>query len=125
MISYSYNMVSIVNRRPMTLGLVDMLDAYIKHQKEVVLKRTNFDLEVAKKRLHIVDGLIKALSILDEVIATIRASKNKQDACINLMNKFGFTEEQAKAILDLQLYRLTNIDVLDLEQENKKLTVNY
>ena len=70
MISYSYNMVSIVNRRPMTLGLVDMLDAYIKHQKEVVLKRTNFDLEVAKKRLHIVDGLIKALSILDEVIAT-------------------------------------------------------
>lgn len=121
MISYSYNMVSIVNRRPMTLGLVDMLDAYIKHQKEVTLKRTNFDLEVAKKRLHIVDGLIKALSILDEVIATIRASKNKQDACINLMNKFGFTEEQAKAILDLQLYRLTNIDVLDLEQENKKL----
>ena len=121
MISYSYNMVSIVNRRPMTLGLVDMLDAYIKHQKEVILKRTNFDLEVAKKRLHIVDGLIKALSILDEVIATIRASKNKQDACINLMNKFGFTEEQAKAILDLQLYRLTNIDVLDLEQENKKL----
>ena len=121
MISYSYNMVSIVNRRPMTLGLVDMLDAYIKHQKEVILKRTNFDLEVAKKRLHIVDGLIKALSILDEVIATIRASKNKQDACINLMNKFGFTEEQAKAILDLQLYRLTNIDVLDLEKENKKL----
>ena len=99
MISYSYNMVSIVNRRPMTLGLVDMLDAYIKHQKEVILKRTNFDLEVAKKRLHIVDGLIKALSILDEVIATIRASKNKQDACINLMNKFGFTEEQALQII--------------------------
>ncbi len=121
MISYSYNMVAIVNRRPMTLGIVEIIDAYIKHQKEVILKRTQFDLEVANKRLHIVEGLIKALSILDDVIATIRASKNKQDACINLINKFKFTEEQAKAILDLQLYRLTNIDVLDLTEENKKL----
>ena len=121
MVSYNYNMVAIVNRRPMTLGLVDIIDEYIKHQKEVVIKRTNFDLDVANKRLHIVEGLIKALSILDEIIITIRSSKNKQDACVNLINKFKFTEEQAKAILDLQLYRLTNIDVLDLSEENKKL----
>ena len=121
MISYSYNMVAIVNRRPMTLGIVEIIDAYINHEKDVILKRTEFDLDVANKRLHIVEGLIKALSILDEVIATIRASKNRQDASINLVNKFKFTEEQAKAILDLQLYRLTNIDVLDLTEENKKL----
>ena len=121
MVSYNYNMVAIVNHRPMTLGIVEILDAYIKHQKEVITKRTSFDLSVAQKRLHIVDGLIKAFSILDDVIKTIRASKDRSDANINLINKFGFTEEQSKAILDLQLYRLSNMDVVALEEEQKKL----
>ncbi|MCM1370962.1 MAG: DNA topoisomerase IV subunit A [Clostridium sp.] len=123
MVSYSYNMVAIVNGRPLTLGLIAMLDVYIAHQRDIITKRTNFDLDVARKRLHIVSGLIKALSILDEVIKVIRSSKNRQDACNNLVEKFEFTIEQAQAILDLQLYRLTNIDVVDLEEENKKLTI--
>jgi len=120
-ISYSYNMVAIVDRRPMTLGILPILDAYIKHQEEVITKRTKFDLLTAQKRCNIVDGLIKAISILDDVIKTIRASKNKSDAQINLVNEFKFTDEQAKAILDLQLYRLTNMDITELVEEQKKL----
>ena len=89
-ISYNYNMVAIVNRRPMTLGILAILDAYIAHQKEVVTRRTEFDLNFAKDRMHIVEGLIKAISILDEVIKTIRASKNKADAKDNLVAKFKF-----------------------------------
>ena len=116
-ISYAYNMVAIVNRRPMTLGILPILDAYIAHQKEVVTKRTKFDLDYAEARMHIVEGLIKALSILDDVILTIRQSKNKADAKENLVNKFGFTEKQAEAILVLQLYRLTNMDVIELQTE--------
>lgn len=120
-ISYSYNMVAIVDRRPMTLGILPILDAYIKHQEEVITKRTKFDLLTAQKRCNIVDGLIKAISILDDVIKTIRASKNKSDAHINLVNEYKFTDEQAKAILDLQLYRLTNMDITELVEEQKKL----
>ncbi len=116
-ISYAYNMVAIVNRRPMTLGILPILDAYIAHQKEVVTKRTKFDLDYAEARMHIVEGLIKALSILDDVILTIRQSKNKADAKENLVKKFGFTEKQAEAILVLQLYRLTNMDVIELQTE--------
>ncbi len=124
-ISYNYNMVAIVNHRPVTLGILQILDAYINHQKEVILKRTNFDLEHAKARIHIVEGLIKALSILDEVIKTIRSSKNKSDAEINLVNQFAFSEKQAKAIVELQLYKLTNTDVTELieEQNNLKIIV--
>jgi len=120
-ISYNYNMVAIVNRCPKTLGILEIIDAYIAHQKEVILKRTQFDLKVKEKRLHIVDGLIKCISILDDVIKVIRASKNKGDAKNNLVDKFGFTLEQAEAIVSLQLYRLTNTDVVALEEEMQLL----
>ncbi len=120
--SYSFNMISIVNKCPKQLGLEGLLDAFIKHQKEVVTRRTNFDLLTAKKRLHIVEGLIKCLSILDDVIKVIRASKNKSDAKDNLVKEFAFSYEQAEAIVVLQLYRLTNTDVVELEEELKKLT---
>ncbi len=121
MINYNYNMVAIVNKRPMTLGILPILDAYIAHQKDVIIKRTEFDLAFAKKRMHIVEGLIKALSILDEVIGTIRASKNKADAKENLIKKYEFTLEQAEYIVMLQLYRLTNEDVVALEEEHANL----
>src|SRR5574344_1508773 len=120
-IAYNYNMVAIVNRRPMTLGILPMLDAYIDFQKEVITRRTKFDLETYKKRLHIVDGFLKMLSILDEVIKTIRASKNKADAKVNLVKEYGFTPVQAEAIVVLQLYRLTNTDVVDLQNEHDDL----
>jgi len=120
-ISYNYNMIAIVNRRPMQLGLIPILDAYIAHQKEVVTKRSNFDLAHAKKRYHIVEGLIKAISILDQVIKTIRASKNKTDAITNLVNIYEFTEEQATEIVNLQLYRLTNTDIVILQEEKTNL----
>lgn len=119
--SYNFNMITIVNKCPRQLGLAGLLDAFIRHQKEVVTRRTNFDLLTAKKRLHIVEGLIKCLSILDEVIKTIRASKNKSDAKDNLVKQFEFTYEQAEAIVILQLYRLTNTDVVELEEEQRKL----
>ena len=122
-VAFSYNMVAIVNLRPMTLGIIDILDAYIAHQKEVVTRRTNFDLSVAKKEHHITAGLIKALSILDDVIATIRASKNKEDSINNLVKKFDFTVEQATAIVNLQLYRLTNYDIVELNTKNNNLQI--
>ena len=121
-ISYNFNIVAIVNKRPKLLGLSECLDAFITHQKRVVIKRTEFDLEHAKARFHIVDGLIKCISILDEVIKTIRASKNKSDAQDNLVKKYDFTTAQAEAIVTLQLYRLTNTDVVSLEEESSKLT---
>lgn len=122
-ISYNYNMVAIVNHRPVVLGILSILDAYIAHQKEVILKRTQFDLEHAKARIHIVEGLIKALSILDEVIKTIRSSKNKSDAEVNLVNNYDFSEKQAKAIVELQLYKLTNTDVSELIEEANNLKI--
>lgn len=120
-ISYNFNMVSIVNKRPKLIGLKGALDAFITHQKEVVTRRTEFDLRHAKARLHIVEGLIKCISILDEVIKVIRASKNKSDAKLNLVKEFEFSEKQAEAIVMLQLYRLTNTDVVELEEEMAKL----
>lgn len=120
MISYNYNMVAIVNQRPMTLGVLQILDAYIAFQKEVITRRTEFDLKVAKARMHILEGLIKALSILDEVIRVIRGSKNKANAIENLQTEFDFTKEQAEAIVNLQLYKLTNTDVTELEEEIKQ-----
>ena len=116
-ISYNFNVVAIVNRRPKLLGLKESLDAFIAHQKEVVRRRTEFDLAHAKARYHILEGLIKCLSILDEVIKVIRASKNKADAKDNLVKEFKFTEPQAEAIVTLQLYRLTNTDVVALQEE--------
>ena len=120
-ISYNFNMVAIVNKRPKLLGLEKALDAFINHQKTVVKRRTAFDLAHAKARYHIVEGLIKCLSILDEVIQTIRQSKNKQDAKENLVRLYDFTIEQAEAIVTLQLYRLTNTDVVALEEEMQNL----
>ena len=120
-ISYNFNDVVISGRRPMLMGLLGILDAYIEHQREIVTKRSEFDLRTSKVRYHIVEGLIKAISILDEVIKTIRASKNKADAIQNLVKQFQFTEQQADAIVTLQLYRLTNTDIISLEEEMKKL----
>ena len=120
-INYNFNMVAIVNRRPKLLGLAQCLDAFIVHQKEVVRRRTEFDLAHAKARYHIVEGLIKCISILDEVIRVIRESKNKSDAKENLVKEFEFTMEQAEAIVTLQLYRLTNTDVVALEEEMANL----
>ena len=119
--NYNYNMVTIVNRRPKLLGIIPILDAYIEHQREVIKLRSEFDLATAKKEIHTLEGLVKALSILDEVIACIRKSKNKTDARDNLVKSFDFTVEQATAILDLQLYRLTNFDVTVLEEKLAKL----
>lgn len=120
-ISYNYNMVAIVNRTPKTLGILEILDAYIAHLRETITKRTEFDLAFYKKNYHIIAGLIKAISILDEVIKVIRASKNKADAKENLVKSFDFTMEQAEAIVTLQLYRLTNTDIVTLEEESEKL----
>jgi topoisomerase-4 subunit A len=116
-ITYNFNMVAIVNKAPRQLGLKEMLTAYIDHQKEVVTGRTRYELEKAEDRAHVLEGLVKALNILDDVIATIKASKNRQDAQQNLIAKFGFTERQADAILTLQLYRLTNLEITQLTKE--------
>jgi topoisomerase-4 subunit A len=118
---YNFNMVAIVNRTPKQLGVIDILNAYIQHQKEVVTFRTKFDLEKAEDRAHVLEGLAKALNILDEVIAAIKASKNRLDAQNNLVAQFGFTERQADAILILQLYRLTNLEIHSIEKELKEL----
>ena len=115
-ISYNFNMIAIVKKRPRLLGLKQALDAFIDHQKEVITRRSQFDLDHAKSELHIVEGLIKCLSILDEVIRVIRASKNKSDAKENLVKEFDFSMAQAEAIVTLQLYRLTNTDVVELEE---------
>lgn len=123
-INYNFNMVAIVNRRPKLVGVLDILDAFITHQREVVRRRTQFDLDHAKVRYHILEGLVKAISILDEVIRVIRASKNKSDAIDNLVKEFEFTFDQAKAIVELQLYRLTNTDIVEIEEEMKKLEKN-
>ena len=120
-INYNFNVVAIVNKRPKTLGILEILDAFIEHKKEVVINRCNFDLTHAKSRMHIVEGLIKAMDIFDEIIKTIRASKNKSDAIENLVKEYEFTEEQATAIVMMQLYKLTNTDVTDLENEYNEL----
>ena len=116
-ISYNFNMVAIDHMRPKHVGLKQILTSYLEHQRAVTTKRTEFDLNKAKQREHIVIGLIKALSILDQVIKVIRASKNRKDATKNLVQQFDFTEKQADAIVALQLYRLTNTDVTELENE--------
>lgn len=119
--SYNFNMVAISQGRPMQMGLADILDAYIVHQKEVITNRSNYELEKSLKRLEIVQGLISMVSILDAVIATIRNSKNKADAKENIISKYGFSDIQAEAIVMLQLYRLTNTDIFALKTEQKQL----
>jgi topoisomerase-4 subunit A len=120
-VTYNFNMVAIVEKHPKQLGLRELIEAYIEHQKEIVTRRSKFDLEKALDRAHVVEGLMKALSILDDVIATIKASKNRQDAQNNLVEQYAFTERQADAILILQLYRLTNLEIESLEKELKEL----
>ena len=116
-VSYNFNVVTIDNRTPRLTGILDILDSYIEHQKDVVLRRSRFDYNKCADRLHIDEGLIKAISILDDVIATIRSSKNKADSKNNLISKFGFTERQAEAIVMLQLYRLSSTDITSVQNE--------
>ncbi|WP_078374312.1 DNA topoisomerase IV subunit A [Streptococcus pseudopneumoniae] len=120
-INYNFNMVAIDNFTPRQVGIVPILSSYIAHRREVILACSRFDKEKAEKRLHIVEGLIRVISILDEVIALIRASENKADAKENLKISYDFTEEQAEAIVTLQLYRLTNTDVVVLQEEEAEL----
>ncbi len=120
-INYNFNMVAIDDQRPMRVGLKRILTSYLEFQKEIIRRRTQYNLTKAQQRLHIVEGLIKALSILDNVIKTIRASKNRKDAKENLVKEYNFTPEQAEAIVTLQLYRLTNTDVTELEKEQEQL----
>ncbi|QHE52328.1 DNA topoisomerase IV subunit A [Pontibacillus sp. HMF3514] len=120
-INYNFNMVAIQDKTPKLLSLQSILDSYISHQREVVTRQSQHDLRKAKERAHIVEGLMKAISILDDVISTIRASKDKQDAKKQIMNAFGFTDAQAEAIVNLQLYRLTNTDITSLEKESEEL----
>jgi len=121
-VSYNINMVAIHNKRPVLMSLPMLVDAYIQHQRSVVTNRTNFDLNRAKKRQHIVVGLIKMVSVIDEVVEIIRASIDKSDSKNNLIVRFGFSEEQVEAIVTLQLYRLSNTDITALEQEDAELT---
>lgn len=120
-INYNFNMVAIDDQRPMRVGLKRILTSYLEFQKEIIRRRTQYNLTKAQQRLHIVEGLIKALSILDKVIKTIRTSKNRKDAKENLVKEYNFTPEQAEAIVTLQLYRLTNTDVTELEKEQEQL----
>lgn len=117
----SFNMVALANGKPETMGLKSIIKYYVEHQKEIVTRRTKKELEIAKKRFHIVEGFIKAINILDKVIATIRSSKSRKDACENLMSKFDFTEPQAQAILELMLYRLTGLEIKVFEKEYAEL----
>lgn len=114
---YNYNMIAIVNQRPVQLGLREMLDAFIAHRKEVVLRRSRFRYDDLERRCHILEGLMRAISVLDEVITIIRSSKDKTDAKNNLIKRFDFSEAQAEAIVTLRLYRLTSTDIVELRNE--------
>lgn len=119
---YNYNMVAIVNKRPEQLGVLSLLDTYIEHRKEIIHRRSTYDYNKKAKRAHIVEGLIKALSVLDEIITIIRQSKDKNDAKTALVSRFNFSDEQAEAIVILRLYRLSNTDVIALTTEFDKLS---
>ena len=121
-INYSYNNTAIVNHSPKTMNLADMLDAFIEHRKEVVLNRSIFLRDKKARELHVIEGLMKAVSILDEVINIIRHSKDKKDSKDNLIKSFNFTDEQAEAIVNLRLYRLSNTDIKILKEDFKRLT---
>ncbi len=120
-VNYNFNIVAIANKRPLQLGLCEYLDYYIAHQKDVIINRSNYELNAANKRLHIVAGLISMVSILDAVIKTIRNSSNKKNAIENLVSNYEFSFEQAEAIVNLQLYRLTNTDIFALNKEKDEL----
>lgn len=120
-VTYNYNMVAILNHRPVLVGVIPILKAYVDHQKDVITNRSNYELERAEKRLHIVSGLIKMVSVIEDIIKIIRGSKNKQASKENIMERFGFSEIQAEAIVTLQLYRLSNTDIVALEAESEAL----
>ncbi|WP_240688925.1 DNA topoisomerase IV subunit A [Ammoniphilus sp. YIM 78166] len=120
-ISYSFNMLVISDTHPKQMGLKEILQAYIEHQKEIVTRRTQYDYDKAEKRLHIVEGIIKAISILREVIDTIMDSDGREDARENLMKKYDFTHDQAEAILDIRLHQLTKLDIKKYEKEEQEL----
>lgn len=120
-IYYSYNNVAIIDKRPVQVGLLGLLDAFIAFRKEVVLRRAQYELARMEARCHIIEGLMKAVSIVDEIIRIIRASKDKADSKKNLMAEFGFDEIQAEAIVSLRLYRLSNTDILSLREEFAQL----
>ncbi|MDD3383248.1 MAG: DNA topoisomerase IV subunit A [Bacilli bacterium] len=120
-LKYTYNIVAICNKKPLQLGLIDILDYYISHQIDVILRRSNFDLEKSKSRIHIVDGLILAKNNLNEIVEIIRSSKDKSSAKINLINRFKLSEKQAEAIVMLHLYRLTSTEIITLESEKSQL----
>lgn len=117
----SFNMVALADGKPQTMGLKTIIYHYVNHQKDIITRRTKRELEIAEKRFHIVEGFIKAIDIMDEVIKTIRASKSKKDASENLVNNFGFTEIQAGAILELMLYRLTGLEIKVFQKEYNEL----
>ncbi|HEP1454964.1 TPA: DNA topoisomerase IV subunit A [Streptococcus pyogenes] len=120
-VNYNFNMVAIDHFTPRQVGLQKILSSYISHRKDIIIERSKFDKAKAEKRLHIVEGLIRVLSILDEIIALIRSSDNKADAKENLKVSYDFSEEQAEAIVTLQLYRLTNTDIVTLKNEENDL----
>lgn len=120
-VNYNFNMVAIDHFTPRQVGLQKILSSYISHRKDIIIERSKFDKAKAEKRLHIVEGLIRVLSILDEIIALIRSSDNKADAKENLKVSYDFSEEQAEAIVTLQLYRLTNTDIVTLQNEENDL----
>ncbi|GIM28138.1 DNA topoisomerase (ATP-hydrolyzing) [Clostridium polyendosporum] len=117
----SFNMVALAEGKPETMGLKTIIKHYVNHQKEVITRRTERELEIAERRFHIVEGFIKAIDIMDDIIATIRASKSKKDAAENLISRFGFTDIQAEAILELMLYRLTGLEIKEFQKEHKEL----
>lgn len=117
----SFNMVALADGKPQTMGLKTIIEHYVNHQREIVIRRTKKELEAAEKRFHIVEGFIKAIDVLDEIIKTIRESKSKKDAGVNLIDKFGFTEMQAEAILELMLYRLTGLEIKVFQKEYAEL----
>ena len=119
--TYSVNMIALDHGQPRVLNLKQILECYVKHQIEVVTRRTKYDLDKAKARLHIVEGLLIALANIDEVVATIKASKNAEEAIAQLTTKFLLTEIQAKAILDMKLQRLTGLELEKLQEEKKEL----
>jgi topoisomerase-4 subunit A len=117
----SFNMVALADGKPQTMGLKTIISHYVNHQRDIVTRRTEKELDIAEKRFHIVEGFIKVIEVLDEVIKTIRESKSKKDAGENLMSKFGFSEIQATAILELMLYRLTGLEINIFQKEYKEL----
>lgn len=120
-VAFNYNTIAIVNKSPVQLGLIPALDAFLHHREQVVLRRSHFDLKKKESRQHILEGLIRAVSIMDEIIQLIRSSKDKKEAKLNLIDRFAFSQAQAEAIVTMRLYRLTNTDIVELKGENKLL----